>query len=96
MLSATPRDSYILLQNGSPLLSRHGHKVNAVAASLTENRLAIQRFDVLNPCRFCSEHRYEISLAVYSGNYHRSGACAARFASLHFEDGLEFWRQPEP
>jgi hypothetical protein len=57
VLSATQRDSYVLSEDGCPLLRRHWHEVNAASASLTDNGVTMRRLDIFHPIRFRAQHR---------------------------------------
>jgi hypothetical protein len=95
VLSAARRDSHVLSEDGCPLLRRHCHEMNTASASLTDNGVALRGLDILHPIRFRAEHRDEVTFALHGGDYHGVRACAAGYATMNFEGGLELRWQSE-
>ena len=62
--------------------------MNSESASLTDNGIAMRGFDILHPIRVRTEHRYEVTFALYGGDHHGVRASAAGCAAINFEHSL--------
>ena len=94
-MSAAASDSHVLSEDGCPLLWRHRHEVNPASVSLTNDRVTMRSLDVLHPIGFRAEHRHEVTFALHGGDDHGVRASVARYATIHFENGLALRRQAE-
>ena len=90
--AAARGDAYVLADDGCPLFRRHRNKVDAAPSSVPDDGVAMRRFNVLHPLGIRSEHRHEVFLTFYTGDYHRRGPSPAGYTAASFKRGLETGR----